>query len=116
MTYQPRRFLKFRRDLSIGDPDVDTIMSPNIPLLGITASLQNTSMITNLGITSVTTMLGTKSIVNITISQYLWGYEDRLVTLANRVIPSWINFEKFGILERVSTLEIKKNNSTFEIS
>ena len=33
MTFQPRRYLKFQREMSVGDPKEDRIISPNIPLL-----------------------------------------------------------------------------------
>lgn len=33
ISYTQRRYIEFMRDLSIGDPAVDTIISPNIPLV-----------------------------------------------------------------------------------
>lgn len=46
-------------------------------------------------------MMGTKAFLNLTVEEFLWGYEDKLVTIANRFLPSWIDFGNFGILDRV---------------
>lgn len=59
-------------------------------------------MFTNLAVSTISSVLGSKSFLNITVAEYLWGYDDRLVTLANEAIPSWINFQRFGIMDRVS--------------
>lgn len=59
-------------------------------------------MFLSLGISSISNYLGATSFKNLTIHNYLWGYDDKLVTLANNVIPSWIDFPRFGILDRVS--------------
>ncbi|RZB77492.1 scavenger receptor class B, member 1-like, partial [Asbolus verrucosus] len=115
MTFQPRRYLRFRRDLSIGDPEEDRVMSPNIPLLGITASLQKSSGFTNWMVASISKMTGAQSFINLTVSEYLWGYDDRLVTLANKAIPSWINFDRFGILDRLMALDNATNIVTLNL-
>lgn len=45
--------------------------------------------------------LGSKPILNITVHEYLWGYDDDLISLAGTVVPSYIDFDKFGLLDRV---------------
>lgn len=67
-------------------------------------------MFTNLAVAAISNGLNSQSFINITIAQYLWGYDDRLVTLAHKAIPSWINFDRFGILDRVSP-HLKNTNS-----
>lgn len=74
----------------------------DVNLQGITAALVEKSMFVNLAVASITSYLGSKAFHPLTIDEYLWGYDDPLVTLANTVIPSWINFPRFGILDRVS--------------
>lgn len=49
-------------------------------------------------------LLNTKSILNISVYDYLWGYEDPLVKLASGIVPTLINFQEFGLLDRVSEL------------
>lgn len=72
-------------------------------------------MFVNMAVSSVAHYLGSKPFVNLTIDEYLWGYEDPLVQLANNVVPNWIDFPRFGILERVSYLSAQlssvSNNS-----
>lgn len=64
-------------------------------------------MFVNMAISSVAHYLGSKPFVNLSIDQYLWGYDDPLVKLANNVVPNWIDFPRFGILERVSLVKIE---------
>lgn len=40
--------------------------------------------------------------LNLTVDDYLWGYDDPLVKLAANIIPNIITFDSFGILDRVS--------------
>lgn len=48
ISYTQRRYIEFIRDLSIGDPHVDTIISPNIPLVvSETPSTSTQNKITN---------------------------------------------------------------------
>lgn len=127
ITYTQRRYIEFIPELSVGDPKIDSIISPNIPLVvsetffifsffnyksffffvqGIAAALQDSSMFVNMAVSSVAHYLGSKPFVNLTIDEYLWGYDDPLVELANNVVPNWIDFPRFGILERVSAIKI----------
>lgn len=59
-------------------------------------------MFVNMAVATISQYLGSKPFVNLTVNEYLWGYDDPLVQLANNVVPSWINFPRFGILDRVS--------------
>ncbi|XP_063909506.1 lysosome membrane protein 2 [Zophobas morio] len=114
MTFQPRRYLKFQREMSVGDPKEDRIISPNIPLLGITASLEN-DFFANLAVSGISKALNTQSFLNLSVAEYLWGYDDQLVTLAHKAIPSWINFERFGILDRLMALDNASNIVTLNL-
>ncbi|KMQ83466.1 scavenger receptor class b member 1-like protein, partial [Lasius niger] len=44
--------------------------------------------------------MGAKPILNISVYDYLWGYEDSMVTLASGIVPNFINFQKFGLMDR----------------
>lgn len=55
-----------------------------------------------LAISTLTKALNAQPILNITVYDYLWGYEDHLVKLASNIVPSFITFEKLGLLDRVS--------------
>lgn len=109
VTYIPVRTLKFIPERSAGDINIDRIISPNIPLVGISAMLRESSMFTNLALTMVSNTANSKSFVNITVHDYLFGYDDLLVKLAHTALPTWINFERFGILDRIMALENGSN-------
>lgn len=55
-----------------------------------------------MAVASVSQYLGSKPFVNVSIEEYLWGYDDPLVQMANNILPQWIDFPRFGILDRVS--------------
>ncbi|KAF2893100.1 hypothetical protein ILUMI_13073 [Ignelater luminosus] len=116
LTFVPRRLLHFMPEYSVGDPDVDTVVSPNIPLLGITASLQESSMFVNLAVASASSYLGSEAFLNLTINEYLYGYDDTLVTLANNIVPNWIDFPRFGLLDRLMALDNSSDVVTININ
>ncbi|XP_059219774.1 scavenger receptor class B member 1 [Stomoxys calcitrans] len=101
VTFRPVRQVKFRSDKSIGDPMKDMIIAPNIPYMGATAAASTLSTIAALGVSALTRQIGSKAMLHMSVHEYLWGYEDHLVSLASRFVPSFINFERFGILERI---------------
>lgn len=59
-------------------------------------------MFTNIGFSTVSAMFGAESFLNVTVEEFLWGYEDKLVKIAHKYVPSWIDFDTFGLFERVS--------------
>ncbi|KAJ8953747.1 hypothetical protein NQ318_015403, partial [Aromia moschata] len=107
VTYIPKRVFVVDLENSIGDPKIDRVVVPNIPLLGIQSFLENSSFFTNMGFSAISSTLGSQPILNLTIDEYMWGYEDKLVTVANKFLPKWIDFGTFGILERL----ISRDNS-----
>lgn len=55
--------------------------------------------------------------LNLTVQDYLWGYNDRLVLLASSIVPGIIPFKKFGLLDRmfddginIVTINLPKTN------
>ncbi|CAH2004110.1 unnamed protein product [Acanthoscelides obtectus] len=101
VSYNPKRVFTSDPTHSVGDPLLDRITVPNIPLLGIQAYLTDSSFITNMGFSALAASLGSNSILNLTVDEFMWGYEDKLVTMANQFLPNWIDFGKFGLLERL---------------
>lgn len=47
-----------------------------------------------------------RSIVNVTAKEFMFGYESPLTTLGNQFLPDWIYFDKVGLIDRVSILQI----------
>ncbi|GLV45391.1 uncharacterized protein CBL_05494 [Carabus blaptoides fortunei] len=101
LSFVPRRELKFIREMSVGDPKEQYVNVPNVPLLGIASMLHQSSMFLNLAVLSITRMLNSQPVLTMTVEDYFWGYEDKLVHMASKVLPNWIFFEKFGVLDRM---------------
>ncbi|CAH1407704.1 unnamed protein product [Nezara viridula] len=123
MSFTPRRNVQFEPEMSIGDPDVDIVTVANIPLLGIASLLHNSSTGLNLALSTLVSYLDSQPILNLSVSSFLWGYEDPLVRLAKNVLPSWINFAQFGILDRMLdeginrvTMSLQNTNETSQFS
>ncbi|CAK9831565.1 Scavenger receptor class B member 1 [Anthophora retusa] len=101
ISYNPKRTIVFVPEMSKGDPKLDMVRVPNIPMLGISSTLHDAGFFINFPWTRLVNMLDSKSILNISVYDYLWGYEDSLVHLASGIVPSFINFRKFGLLDRM---------------
>lgn len=46
-------------------------------------------------------------LVEMTAKQFMFGYKSTLVTIGNRLLPSWIHFDKLGLVDRVRFLFFK---------
>ncbi|XP_058806100.1 scavenger receptor class B member 1 [Phymastichus coffea] len=101
LSYIPRRTVIFRRDLSAGDPNQDYVSVPNLPLLGVSSALKNAGFLVNFPFVQLANYLDSQPILHITAQNYFWGYDDSLVRLASTVVPSYIHFSKFGLLDRM---------------
>ncbi|XP_076163556.1 scavenger receptor class B member 1 [Ptiloglossa arizonensis] len=101
MSYIPRRTIVYVPEMSVGDPEIDMVLVPNIPMLGLSSTLHNAGFFVTFSWARLVNMLDSKPILNLTVYDYLWGYEDSLVHLASSIVPSFINFRKFGLLDRM---------------
>ena len=102
LSFVPHRYSIPIPERSVGDPNKDIIITVNLPLLGISSATLEMSTFAALAFSTLAKSTNSKPILNITVQDYLWGYEDNLVKLANSVLPDYINFEKFGLMDRVS--------------
>lgn len=102
LTYFPKRTVKYVPERSIGDPEVDIVTVPNIPLLGASTAASEMSMFAALALSTLTNTINAQPMLNLTVHDYLWGYEDTLVHLAANIVPNIITFDTFGLLDRVS--------------
>lgn len=73
----------------------------------MTAALQDASILKNLGMAATSRAVKAESFVNITIKEFLWGYENRLITLGHKTMPSWITFEQLGFMDQVGVFLLK---------
>lgn len=74
---------------------------PNIPLLGATTAAAEMSIFAALAMGTLTSTINAQPMLNLTVHDYLWGYEDTLVGFASSIVPNIITFERFGLLDRV---------------
>ncbi|XP_076753983.1 platelet glycoprotein 4 [Xylocopa sonorina] len=101
ISYYPKRNVLYMPELSVGDPLKDIVSVPNIPMLGLTSTLHDAGFFVNYPWSQLLNMLDSKPILSISVHDYLWGYEDRLIRLASAIVPRFINFHKFGLLDRL---------------
>ncbi|KAF7987420.1 hypothetical protein HCN44_003182 [Aphidius gifuensis] len=101
ISYTPRRTIIFKPELSVNNPEVDNIYVPNIPMLGVSSALRNAGFIVNYPLAHLANILNSQPILKMTVHEYLWGYDDSLVRLAAGIIPNFVNFKKFGLLDRM---------------
>ncbi|XP_030370046.1 scavenger receptor class B member 1 [Scaptodrosophila lebanonensis] len=101
VTYTPRREYIFVPERSVGDPKVDRIRAPNIPYMGVSTQAARLSMFAALGLSALTKRLNSKPMLEMSVHEYMWGYEDHLVHLASKFVPSLIDFPSFGIMEKL---------------
>ncbi|KAK4878292.1 hypothetical protein RN001_010798 [Aquatica leii] len=109
LSFIPRRKIAFVPELSVGDPATDTLLLLNVPFLGIMSSINDYSMLIKMAMAQITFAVDSQPLVTLSVDQYMFGYEDVLVSLANNVLPVWIDFSHFGIVDRLMALD---NGST----
>lgn len=63
------------------------------------------SSVAALGMATLAKTLDSKPIVNMTVYEYLYGYEDPILTLGSNIVPSITPFEKFGFLDQFIKIE-----------
>lgn len=61
------------------------------------------SFFTRVGLNLVISQTNTQPIVKMSPKEFMFGYESALMTLGYRFMPSWINFKKLGLIDRVCT-------------
>ncbi|XP_012280921.1 scavenger receptor class B member 1 [Orussus abietinus] len=118
LSYSPKRTVLYIPEMSVGNPDDDIVMVPNIPMLGISSAIHDAGFFVNYPFARLANYLDSKPILNISVYDYLWGYEDALVRLASGIVPRFVNFRKFGLLDRmydegenVINMNVKKNEN-----
>lgn len=102
LSFIPYRYSIPVPERSVGDPHKDIIICPNLPLLGISAAAVKISTFAALAVSTLAKSTSASPILNITVHDYLWGYQDSLVSLAHTVLPNYIDFKQFGLMDRVS--------------
>ncbi|XP_073977460.1 scavenger receptor class B member 1-like isoform X1 [Rhodnius prolixus] len=87
-------------ELSNGTED-DILVLPNIALLSFAQVMSTSSMLTRLGVNVLIRQTQTKPLVSMTAKEFMFGYKSTLLTLGNKLMPSWISFGKLGLIDRM---------------
>ncbi|XP_011063959.1 PREDICTED: scavenger receptor class B member 1 isoform X2 [Acromyrmex echinatior] len=92
--------LKYIPEMSNGTEE-DLVIIPNIALFSITSVMKDASYISRWGLNMLIRQLDTKPLIQITAHEFMFGYQSTLVTLGNHLMPSWIKFDKLGLIDRM---------------
>ncbi|CRK96535.1 CLUMA_CG009959, isoform A, partial [Clunio marinus] len=100
VTYNIKRSYKFDIEKSSGDINSDNVVTTNMILLGAHTLASKHSVLTELGLSTITKSLQHKTIINMSVSEYLYGHEDNLLDLGTNFLPFATPFEKFGLFDQ----------------
>ncbi|XP_026727125.1 scavenger receptor class B member 1-like [Trichoplusia ni] len=118
MTMEPHMRLRFLPDMSVEDTNNVTVNIPNVALLAIsTLFADKLGYFANAGAFYSMSALGSKLFKQMSVEQLFWGYHDPIVTIANSILPGWIDFKEIGLLdrfyaERNDTSEVELRNTS----
>ncbi|KAK2588439.1 hypothetical protein KPH14_004435 [Odynerus spinipes] len=100
----PLHPLIYQPEMSNGTEE-DILIMPNIALLSITNVMREASYFTRWGLNMLIHQTDTKPLVAMTAREFMFGYQSTLVTLGNHLMPSWIKFDKLGVIDRMYDFE-----------
>ncbi|XP_011348650.1 scavenger receptor class B member 1 isoform X2 [Ooceraea biroi] len=96
----PSHPLQYMPEMSNGTEE-DLLILPNIALFSITNVMRDASYISRWGLNMLIRQTDTRPLVQMTAHEFMFGYESTLVTLGNHLMPSWIKFDKLGLIDRM---------------
>nr|QRG28740.1 scavenger receptor class B member 1-like protein [Antheraea pernyi] len=101
LEFTPRMKLRFIPEESVADPEDVNITVPNLALLSATSLLSTYPSWIQQGYNFLVSQQNYHSISSFNVHSYLWGYNDPLIALANKLVPGLIYFDKLGIIDRL---------------
>lgn len=103
LSFVPKRRCVLLPERSVGDPEKDIVIVPNLVLLAASTAAAKINSFAAFGVSTLVKSLNARPLINLTVSDFMWGYDDNLVKLANNLVPNMITFERLGVLDRVSS-------------
>ncbi|XP_011260919.1 scavenger receptor class B member 1 isoform X2 [Camponotus floridanus] len=100
LSTKPVHPLKYIPELSNGTEE-DLVIMPNIALFSITNVMKDASYLSRWGLNVLIRQTDTHPLVEMTAREFMFGYQSTLVTLGNHVMPTWIKFDKLGLIDRM---------------
>lgn len=104
MTSVPIHPLKWVPEMSNGTED-DILILPNIALLSFANVMLGKSYFTQMAVNLLIRQTDTRPLVEMTAKEFMFGYKSALVTLGHNILPSWIIFDKLGLIDRMYDFE-----------
>ncbi|XP_063220309.1 scavenger receptor class B member 1-like isoform X2 [Bacillus rossius redtenbacheri] len=101
LTMAPYHLLTWVPELSVNRSEDDILVLPNIALLSIANVVKDSSYFTRMGLNILIKQTDSQPLVSMTAKEFMFGYRSSLVTLGNSFMPSWIYFEKLGLIDRM---------------
>ncbi|XP_018562646.1 scavenger receptor class B member 1-like isoform X2 [Anoplophora glabripennis] len=101
LTANPKHPLVWVPELSGGRREDDLLILPNIALLSIADVVSDSSYFTRVGLNIVIRRTNSEPLVQMTAREFMFGYSNTLMTLGNNFMPSWIYFDKLGLIDRM---------------
>ncbi|CAL1682380.1 unnamed protein product [Lasius platythorax] len=100
LSTKPLHPLTYIPEMSNGTEE-DLVIMPNIALFSITNVMKDASYISRWGLNALILRTNTHPLVQMTAREFMFGYQSTLLTLGNHVMPSWIKFDKLGLIDRM---------------
>lgn len=100
ISYQEKRAHRYCEDLSGGRSLNDSVIVPNLPMLGAAASGKEYLYPFRLMLSSVIHQLDAKPFIKVPVDKFIWGYDDVFYSVVKDVVSFYrkLPLEKFGIL------------------
>jgi hypothetical protein len=70
-------------------------------LQSIADVVKDMSFFTRMGVNLLAGQTKAEGLVAMTAREFMFGYKSALLTLGNKFMPSWIKFDKLGLIDRV---------------
>nr|CAD7425436.1 unnamed protein product [Timema monikensis] len=67
--------------------------------------VKDKSYFTRMGLNILIRQTDTNPLVAMTAKEFMFGYKSTLVSLGNKLMPSWIRFDKLGLIDRMYDFE-----------
>lgn len=68
--------------------------------------MKDASYISRWGCNMLIRQTDARPLLEMTAYEFMFGYESTLVTLGNHLMPTWIKFNKLGLIDRVKIMYI----------
>lgn len=105
LTATPKHPLIWVPEYSQGNLEEDLLVLPNIALLSIADVVSDKSYFTRIGLNLLVRQTDSEPLVTMTAREFMFGYASSLLTLGNNFMPTWISFDKLGLIDRMYDFE-----------